>query len=278
MPDTVGEGSSDFSTVHEVFEDYLQRLERGEEPRINDVVGDRPELLPRIEKLMSTMLRLEGGVTPGTSLEQQPQVLGDYRIVREIGQGGMGIVYEAEQVSLGRRIALKVITSARNTSAAAVTRFRREAAVASRLDHPGLCAVYDAGTEDGTPYIAMAFVPGRTLAQIIKIRQSDLITPETIMDRTGMLRIVEDVARALHHAHECGVIHRDVKPANIMIRQDGSPVVLDFGLARSLDDGDPTLTLTGDVLGTPAYMSPEQLRGEPTDRRCDVWALGVILY
>ncbi|MCA9322982.1 MAG: serine/threonine protein kinase [Planctomycetes bacterium] len=277
MSESETDGPSDFSTVHGVFEDYFQRVERGEEPRLTDVVGDGPELLPRIKNLMTTMLRLEGVSTPGADLEQ-PQILGDYRIVREIGQGGMGIVYEAEQVSLGRRIALKVITTARNTSAAAVTRFRREAAVASRLDHPGLCAVYDAGTEDGTPYIAMAFVQGRTLAQIVKIRQSDLITPETIMDRTGMLRIVEDVARALHHAHECGVIHRDVKPANIMIRQDGSPVVLDFGLARSLDDGDPTLTLTGDVLGTPAYMSPEQLRGEPTDRRCDVWALGVILY
>ena len=273
-----GDGPSDFSTVHEVFEDYFQRIERGEEPRITDLVGDRSGLRPRFEKLMSTMLRLEGLATPGANLELL-QSLGDYRIVREIGQGGMGIVYEAVQVSLGRRVALKVITAARNITPVAVTRFRREAAVASRLDHPGLCAVHDAGTDDGTPYIAMAFVEGRTLAQVIRNRQKiEATTPETIMERNGMLRIVEDVARALHHAHECGVIHRDVKPGNIMIRPDGAPVVLDFGLARNLDDGDPTLTLPGDVLGTPAYMAPEQLRGEATDRRTDVWALGVTLY
>ena len=191
-----------------------------------------------------------------------------------------------------------------------IQRFRREAEVASRLDHPGICAVYDAGVTAGIPYIAMRFVEGQTLADSIKLGRSSLVTaptggdliefeddaaaaPEpalstesssvtTTRKRSEILAIVaivEKAARALHAAHEAGIIHRDIKPGNIMVTPAGEPVILDFGLASD-EANDLSLTQTGDLFGTPAYMSPEQLmaRRIRVDRRTDVYSLAVTLY
>jgi len=190
-----------------------------------------------------------------------------------------------------------------------MARFRREAAVTARLHHPGICAVYEAGVQDGAGWIAMQYVEGETLAQRLRAAREteggDLstvlvdgaggpasasassgtaeATPRTPSDRRAVLAVlelVERIARAIHAAHEAGIVHRDVKPGNVMITPSGRPVVLDFGLAR-MDAGDlPSLTLSGDVMGTPAYMSPEQIGGRRAtiDHRTDVWSLGVVLF
>jgi tetratricopeptide (TPR) repeat protein/predicted Ser/Thr protein kinase len=206
-------------------------------------------------------------------------VVADYRVVRELGRGGMGVVYLAEDSALRRKVALKILPG--GADAASLARFRREAEAASRLDHPNLCSVYGAGRHGGLRWIAMRYVEGETLEAKLKRGRAAAKKNETIdASRTwrDAVRVVEIAARAAHAAHECGVVHRDLKPHNIMIQQDGTPVVLDFGLAQ--DGSDDGLTRTGDVLGTPSYMAPEQVRGESraADRRADVWALGVVLY
>lgn len=193
--------------------------------------------------------------------------LGPYRLLRELGRGGQAVVWLALDTRIGREIALKVTArppGARDLGA----RLRREAQVAARLSHPGLCPIFDVGADERQAWIAMRFIAGETLEARLA-RGGD----ESLEQR---LLWIERVALALHAAHEAGIVHRDVKPGNVMIEPNGQPVVLDFGIAR--DDDGASLTLTGDALGTPAYMAPEQLRGERIDRRADVWALGVVAY
>lgn len=231
--------------------------------------------------------------------------LGHYSLVEEIGRGGQGIVYRAIDTRLGRDVALKVLRNVGLLSGDLLARFRREAAVASKLDHPNICTVYEAGTESDVPYIAMQLIDGQPLDRVISTRRegnsatlecidldddttleddpSEQETPNRGLDRTEidrLVRLFEKIARALHVAHEEGVVHRDIKPGNIILRADGEPVIMDFGLAADLDSELATLTRTGDLFGTPAYMSPEQLtRGAlRIDRRSDVWSLGATLY
>jgi len=218
------------------------------------------------------------------------RTFGRYRIVRALGRGGQGVVHLAEDTVLHRRVALKVLTGIAAASSELLERFRREAEIASRLDHVGLCTVYDSGVVDGTPYIAMRYIEGPTLAELIRdgaASENGLVMPRereqstsSATTRGAIVALVEKVARALHVAHEAGVVHRDVKPANIMLGEDGEPVLCDFGVAADDGTDGPTLTRTGDVFGTPAYMSPEQLVMKPTalDRRTDVFSLGVVLY
>jgi formylglycine-generating enzyme required for sulfatase activity len=219
-----------------------------------------------------------------------------YSILREIGRGGQGVVYLAEDTRLGRRAALKVLDPGAGASGAALERFRREAEITSKLDHPGICPVYETGEADGIRWIAMRWVEGESLASRIasaKARADTWITstaratdppsgPRTWNEIAGVLSLIEDTARALHAAHERGVIHRDIKPGNVMVTKDGGPVILDFGLAQETDPGISTLTLTatGTLMGTPAYMSPEQIAGRhiKLDRRTDVYSLGVTLF
>jgi serine/threonine protein kinase/formylglycine-generating enzyme required for sulfatase activity len=212
--------------------------------------------------------------------------LGPWRLLREIGRGGQGAVYLAEDARLRRKAAVKILTAA-GYSDSALDRFKREAAVASRLDHPGICAVYDVALEGGMPYIAMRYVEGETFAQRIASsrsaadsRPADPGAPSTQVELSRILRLIEQTARTVHAAHEAGVIHRDLKPGNIMVTAEGEPVVLDFGLAKDLSGAEATLTHQGDVMGTPAYMSPEQIEGHgiALDRRTDVYSLGVTLF
>jgi formylglycine-generating enzyme required for sulfatase activity len=205
------------------------------------------------------------------------ECIGPYRIVKEIGRGGQGAVYLAVDVRVKREVALKVLTARTDLSPVALERFRREAAIASMLDHPGICPVYDVGFEGATPYLAMKFVHGETLADKLAAASG---SPETETEVFRFVLLLEQVARALHAAHEAGVIHRDVKPGNIMVTPQGEPAVLDFGLAQDLEGGQPTLTQIGDLMGTPAYMSPEQIAAQRIrlDRRTDVYSLGVTLY
>ncbi|MCO5169735.1 MAG: protein kinase [Planctomycetes bacterium] len=207
---------------------------------------------------------------PGAAASAPPQeVLGGYRIVAELGRGAMGVVYEAIQERLGRRVALKVLPQAHALQGVARERFVREAQATASLKHPGIVPIYDVGEERGVHFFAMELLEGRSLKTILD--QEKALAPERAA------RIIKDAGEALDFAHERGVIHRDVKPDNIFVRQDGTVVVTDFGLALRVHDA--ALTREGMIVGTPLYMAPEQARGDaPVDRRADVYGLGITLY
>jgi serine/threonine protein kinase len=214
--------------------------------------------------------------------------VGPYQPLRELGRGGQAVVYLAEDLRLHRPVALKILHGLGPLTDTMLRRFRREARVASKLDHPGICAVYDAGVADGVPYIAMRFVEGDTLADRIEAAKATRESgggPASVGSATTagvhqVLELIEKAARALHVAHEAGVVHRDVKPGNVMVDLQGRPVILDFGLAGDEDGDLMSRSGSADASGTPAYMSPEQLmaRRIRVDRRTDVYSLGVSLF
>jgi hypothetical protein len=201
-----------------------------------------------------------------------PEQFGRYRILRRLGRGGMGTVYLAHDTQLDRRVALKVPHLRPGNDRDLLRRFEREARAASTLDHPNLCRVYDVGAIDGTPYLSMAYIEGRPLSDEIRARGP-------FPQRTAAA-LVRKLALALEVAHRAGVVHRDLKPGNVMLTRRGEPVVTDFGLARRDHPDDLRLTSSGQLLGTPAYMAPEQVRGDTaaSGPASDVYALGVILY
>ena len=196
-----------------------------------------------------------------------------YRIDRELGRGGMGVVYEAVQERLARRVALKVVEPSLAPDDEYLDRFEREARTLARLNHPNIVQVYDSGQVEGRFYIALEFVAGEDL--------SGLMRRELRLARDAALRIVLDAARGLDHAHQAGVIHRDIKPANLLLAGEGAQriaKVADLGLARSVIEADGELTRVGTIMGTPAYMAPEQAEGQEVDHRADIYALGATLY
>lgn len=191
-----------------------------------------------------------------------------YKIIEKLGEGGMGVVYKAEDTKLKRMVALKFLPSHISLDNEAKERFMHEAQAASALDHHNICTIYEIGeSEDGQMYMAMALYQGETLQD--KIINGPLPLEEA-------LNIATQIAMGLAKAHEKSIIHRDIKPANIMITSDGVVKILDFGLAKL--SGRTKLTQEGTTLGTVAYMSPEQVQGKPVDKRTDIWALGAILY
>jgi serine/threonine protein kinase/tetratricopeptide (TPR) repeat protein len=194
--------------------------------------------------------------------------MGPYRLLREIGGGGMGTVYEAEDTRLGRRVAVKLLPPEYSRDRRAKERFLREARAAAAVDHPNLCTIHDVGESDGRLYIVLSFYEGETLRE--RIRRGPLPLAEA-------RDVAIQVARGLARVHEAGIVHRDIKPANVMLTRRGEAKILDFGIAR-LEGDKASLTRTGASWGTPAYMSPEQACGEPVDGRTDVWSLGVMLY
>ena len=196
------------------------------------------------------------------------QTISHYKILEKLGGGGMGIVYKAEDTKLKRMVALKFLPPHVSLDNEAKERFMHEAQAASALDHNNICTIYEIGeSEDGQMYMAMALYEGETLQE--KIEKGPLPIEKA-------LDIAIQIAEGLAKAHEKEIVHRDIKPANIMITSDGVAKILDFGLAKL--SGRTKLTKEGTTLGTVAYMSPEQVRGEPVDKRTDIWALGVILY
>jgi serine/threonine protein kinase len=235
--------------------------------------------------------------------------LGEFEVVRELGRGGMGVVYEAVQTSLGRRVALKVLGPGLGLTPRAVDRFRREAAAAARLHHTNVVPVYATGEEDGVHFYAMELIDGSSLDQVIRqlrggpdanrtelpaglaatgpyVPPDPTPTPSGSGSGTGSsadrfdraAAMIAEVADALHHAHQQGVTHRDVKPSNLLLSSDGRLSLTDFGLARVLEQ--PGVTATGEFVGTPAYMSPEQVTAGriPVDHRTDIYSLGATLY
>ena len=194
--------------------------------------------------------------------------IGPYVIEEEIGAGGMGVVYGARDARLGRRVALKVLPPAWGASAVAQERFLREARAASALDHPNICTIHEIDeTDEGWLYTVMACYEGQTLAA--RLSEGRLSVDEAI-------DIFQQVATGLHAAHAAGITHRDVKPSNLFLTDAGIVKILDFGIAKL--EGQRDLTADGRVMGTVAYMAPEQARNEPVDARTDVWALGVVAY
>jgi len=195
------------------------------------------------------------------------QTISHYRIVEKLGEGGMGVVYKADDLKLGRTVALKFLPSHLIESEEHKARFLHEARAAALLDHTNICTVYEIDEADGRTFLAMACLQGQTLKQKIAARPLPL---------QEALDIALQIGHGLQAAHEKGVVHRDIKPANIMITPQGQVKIMDFGLAQLSDR--TKLTASGMKLGTPAYMSPEQTEGKPADRRSDIWSLGVVLY
>lgn len=192
-----------------------------------------------------------------------------YEILRHLARGGMAEVYLAHDLMLDRRVALKVLFRELSTDRSFVERFRREAQAAANLSHPNIVSIYDWGEEEGTYFIVMEYIEGRTLGQMI--RGEGPLLPERAAD------IGADVAAALYYAHQSGVIHRDVKPGNVLVSNTGAVKVTDFGIARAANT-DQDLTQTGSVMGTATYFSPEQAQGHQVDVRSDIYSLGVVLY
>jgi len=192
--------------------------------------------------------------------------LGDYELVDEIARGGMGVVYRARQVSLNRLVAVKVLLAPQFAKDS--RRFRREAEVAASLSHPNIVSIYEVGEQDGQPYFSMELIEGRSLAEL---------TRDQPLGARRAAELTKTIAEAVQFAHERHLLHRDLKPSNVLVDAFDAPHVTDFGLAKR-SDGDADLTLTGQVLGTPSYMSPEQARGSRSSVEGDVYSLGAILY
>jgi serine/threonine-protein kinase len=219
------------------------------------------------------------GASPSRFVREEFQVIGPYRTLRELGRGGQAIVWLAEDTRIQRQVALKVLPHLGPGGEEALKRFRREAEVASRLEHPGICGLLEADLDHGVPYIAMRYVPGETLAKRLSNARAAGEPPPDRVSLRELALVFEKCSRALHAAHESGIIHRDVKPANIMLTPEGEPVILDFGLARQDDRAAQQLSVSGEASGTPAYMSPEQMTGRARpDRRTDIWSLGIALH
>ncbi len=200
-------------------------------------------------------------------LERDTVVDNRYRILNRLGSGGMADVYCAEDQQLGRRVALKILHRRFAEDEQFVERFRREASSAASLSHPNIVGIFDRGEWDGTYYIAMEFVDGRTLKEII--REKGPAPAEAAAD------VTLQILRAARYAHKHGVVHRDIKPQNVLIDQDGRVRVTDFGIARA---GASDMTETGSIMGTAQYLSPEQAQGRPVDARADLYAIGIVLY
>jgi serine/threonine protein kinase len=197
----------------------------------------------------------------------EPRRLASYTLLEQIGYGGMAVVYRARQDTLDRTVAIKVLSENMAASSEFMERFRREARTSANLRHPNVITVHDFGEDDrGVPYLVMEYIEGPTLADLMDAGLDDDRIPD----------LLDQIAAGLDYAHARGVIHRDIKPGNVLLTEEGRAVLADFGLAWLLQGAQ--LTLTGGVIGTPEYMSPEQAAGHPFDHRADVYALGIVLY
>ena len=247
---------------------------------------------PGLERCLKMIEAGLATVPPGPLPLVAGHAFGRYELKREIGRGGMALVWLAHDSELQRPVALKILRPGLALEAKHVDRFKREALAVAKLQHRNIVQIYDVGEERGYHYLAMEFIEGPSLATVLEALEKKYYSADELRRAAGTPRmapqtqgfeqavaeVLSQVAEALSVAHEKGLVHRDIKPSNILIRQDGTAVVADFGLA--LSEGDPALSMTGDTLGTPYYMSPEQAQLSSTrvDHRTDVYSLGVTLY
>jgi serine/threonine protein kinase/Flp pilus assembly protein TadD len=319
-----GENGSLEDAVAEVVDAFQERVRRGEQPAVEEYARKHPQLADILRRLLPTLQMLRASeeslsaVTSLSAAEDVPAVLGDFRIVREVGKGGMGIVYQAEQISLKRRVALKVLPFAATMDPRHLQRFHNEAQAAACLHHTNIVPIYSVGSERGVPFYAMQFIDGQPLSTLIdqlrrleqqSARRMPLArtitsqpspegtpeahstfelacdsTPLTSQGRRGreyyrkVAELGVQAAEALDHAHQLGIVHRDIKPANLLLDGTGRLWVTDFGLAQM--QSDTRLTRTGDLVGTLRYMSPEQALAKRAviDHRTDLYSLGATLY
>lgn len=261
-----------------VLDRYMEELAAGRKPSQEEYLRAHPQMAEALKGVFKTLEFVEAaGKSLNAAKLEAGQKLGEFRIVREIGRGGMGVVYEAIQTSLGRRVALKVLPANVRLSENALERFHREAHTGGRLHHTNIVPVYAVGEESGINYYAMQLIEGRSLAHFLKTAREEAGKPP---GREHFRRVAwwgQQAAEALAHAHQQGIIHRDIKPANLLFDKRDNVWIFDFGLARA--DDDPTITQSGDLLGTVRYMSPEQAgSSEDLDGRTDVYSLGASLY
>ncbi len=327
------------SALAEVTDRFLDAMRRGEQPSIEEYARQHPTLasvlrmiLPALAGVHAATDSVDHEYSSARSDEKRNETIGDFRILREAGRGGMGVVYEAEQLSLSRRVALKILPFAAVLDPRHLQRFKNEALAAAHLDHPNIVEVYGIGCERSIHFYAMRFIEGVTLAEVVEAKrksqsgnveapnlnvesnpndeartevfshssdtslstphaslaaetspvlQAALSTVNSITPKERFRRIAEigiQAAEALDHAHQMGIVHRDIKPSNLMLDERGKLWVTDFGLARN--QGDASMTMTGDLVGTLRYMSPEQALAKriTVDHRTDIYSLGVTLY
>ena len=300
------------ASLENLIEEFASRLEAGEALDVAEFAAAHPEYAEQLGRVLPTLLLLadlgrsasaSGAAPPssGADTEPVPGMLGDFRIIREVGRGGMGVVYEAEQISLGRRVALKVLPFAAMMDPRQLQRFHNEARAAASLHHEHIVPVYAVCCERAVHFYAMQFIEGKSLAELIAANDSASrgrppskadAEPDTRAvaaapteagprDAAYFRRVAEwgtQAAEALEHAHSLGIVHRDVKPANLIVDVQGKLWVTDFGLARTVTDAG--LTMSGDLLGTLRYMTPEQALAKHglVDHRTDVYSLGATLY
>ena len=266
------------SALDLIYAEFLLREEAGPTPRLEEFVTRFPRFRREIEIQAAFHLALDDETGPSASSPSNPDKhaaagypnVSGYKIIREIGSGGMGVVYLAEQIGLDRLVALKMALSNGRNDPEQLSRFQREAEACACLHHPNIVEIYDIGESDGAPYFSLELVEGADL--------SNQINGKPMATRQAA-KTIETIARAMQYAHEKGVIHRDLKPSNILLTPEGVPKVADFGLAKLLEK-DSAQTRSGTILGSPCYMSPEQASGGGRDvgPSGDIYSLGAILY
>jgi hypothetical protein len=272
--------------VDAAIAEYLAACDAGAPPAPAAFLARHPDLADSLREFLADHARMRAAPprdparTAALSSAGDPdppgplgtvRYFGDYELLAEIARGGMGVVFRARQVSLNREVALKMILSGQLASTGDLQRFRVEAEAAANLDHPNVLPIHEVGEHAGQPYFSMRLVAGGSLA--------DRLASDARPPVRDLVRLLATVCRAVHFAHQRGVLHRDLKPANVLLDPDGTPFVTDFGLAKRTGREDSGLTRTGAVVGTPSYMAPEQARGEKgVSTAADVYALGAILY